>query len=173
MKKHFWKTALLLILALLILGSVWYARPVGVDTLFPGLEPDQISVTVLDFNGSEQVDRSLTLLKGSPEFDALWGDIQTLRFRRAPTSVLVQALPFLAGMSPAQSKTLGEDDIDHLYLNFFQGDDPSSAWMGELSFWVDTWEYRSPDHGVTLPLRMKDGYEIGQEMAHAFWEQAE
>ncbi|MDY4965338.1 MAG: hypothetical protein SO100_03145, partial [Dysosmobacter sp.] len=92
MKKRFWKTALLLVIALLILGGVWYARPVGVETLFPGLEPDQISVTVLDFDGSKQVDRSLTLLKGTPEFDELWGEVQALRFRRAPTSVLVQAL---------------------------------------------------------------------------------
>ena len=76
MKKRFWKTALLLVIALLILGGVWYARPVGVETLFPGLEPDQISVTVLDFDGSKQVDRSLTLLKGTPEFDELWGEFK-------------------------------------------------------------------------------------------------
>ncbi len=173
MKKRFWKTALLLVIALLILGGVWYARPVGVETLFPGLEPDQISVTVLDFDGSKQVDRSLTLLKGTPEFDELWGEVQALRFRRAPTSVLVQALPFLAGTSSSQSKTLEEDDIGHLYLDFFQGNDPSTAWVGELSFRIDSWAYQDLDHGVTLPLRMKDSQAIGQEMAHAFWERAE
>ena len=159
MKKRFWKTALLLVIALLILGGVWYARPVGVETLFPGLEPDQISVTVLDFDGSKQVDRSLTLLKGTPEFDELWGE--------------VQALPFLAGTSSSQSKTLEEDDIGHLYLDFFQGNDPSTAWVGELSFRIDSWAYQDLDHGVTLPLRMKDSQAIGQEMAHAFWERAE
>ena len=173
MKKRFWKTALLLVIALLILGGVWYARPVGVETLFPGLEPDQISVTVLDFDGSKQADRSLTLLKGTPEFDELWGKVQALRFRRAPTSVLVQALPFLAGTSSSQSKTLEEDDIGHLYLDFFQDDGLSATQTGVLSFWVDSWEYRDFDHGVTLPLRMKDGQAIGQEMAHAFWERAE
>ena len=173
MKKRFWKIALLLAAALLSLGSVWYARPVGVETLFPGLEPDQISVTVLDFDGRKQVDRNLTYLKGTPEFDELWGEVQALRFRRPPTNVLAQALPFLAGMFPAQSKTLGEDDIDHLFLDFFQGDDPSAAWMGELRFWVDSWEYRDLDHDVTLPLSTKDSHAIGQEMAHALWEQAE
>lgn len=173
MKKRFWKIALLLVLALLILGGVWYARPVGVETLFPGLEADQISVTVLDFDGSKQVDRNLTFLKGTPEFDELWGEVQALRFRRAPTSVLVQAFPFLAGTSSSQSKTLEEDDIGHLYLDFFQGNDPSTAWVGELSFRVDSWAYQDLDHNVTLPLRMKDGQTIGQEMAHALWEQAE
>ena len=173
MRKRFWKIALLLVIALLILGSVWYARPVGVETLYPGLEPDQISVTVLDFDGSEQVDRSLTFTKGTPEFDALWAEVQALRFRRSPTSVLVQALPFLAGMSPAQSKTLGEDDIDHLYLDFFQDDGLSATQTGVLSFWVDSWGYRDFDRSVTLPLRMKDGQAIGQEMAHTFWERAE
>ena len=161
------------IVVVLVLWALWYARPVGVETLFPGLEPDQISVTVLDFDGSKQADRSLTLLKGTPEFDELWGKVQALRFRRAPTSVLVQALPFLAGTSSSQSKTLEEDDIGHLYLDFFQGNDPSTAWVGELSFRIDSWAYQDLDHGVTLPLRMKDSQAIGQEMAHAFWERAE
>ena len=173
MRKYFWKIALSLVLALLILGGVWYARPVGVETLFPGLEPDQISVTVLDFDGRKQVDRSLTYLKGTPEFDELWGEVQALRFRRPPTNVLVRALPFLKGMSPAQSKTLGEDDIDHLFLDFFQDDGLSATRTEVLSFWVDSWGYRDFDRSVTLPLRMKDGQAVGQEMAHTFWERAE
>ena len=45
--------------------------------------------------------------------------------------------------------------------------------MGELSFRIDSWAYQDLDHGVTLPLRMKDSQAIGQEMAHAFWERAE
>ena len=32
----------LLLAALLVIWGLWYARPIGVDTLFPGLEPDII-----------------------------------------------------------------------------------------------------------------------------------
>ena len=41
-----------------------------------------------------------------------------------------------------------------------------------LKFDVDAWSYRDFDHGVTLPLLMKNGHEIGQKMAHELWEQA-
>ena len=32
----------LLLAALLVIWGLWYARPIGVDTLFPGLEPDLV-----------------------------------------------------------------------------------------------------------------------------------
>ena len=49
----------------------------------------------------------------------------------------------------------------------------SDIWRSEhLKFDVDAWSYRDFDHGVTLPLMMKNGHEIGQKMAHELWEQA-
>ena len=42
----------LLLAALLAIWCMWYARPIGVDTLFPGLEPDLVYVTLIDFTGS-------------------------------------------------------------------------------------------------------------------------
>ena len=34
----------LLLAALLVIWGLWYARPIGVDTLYPELEPDIIEV---------------------------------------------------------------------------------------------------------------------------------
>ena len=53
----------LMLAVLLAIWCMWYARPVGVDTLFPGLEPDSIYVTLIDFTGSSHVDRNLELTR--------------------------------------------------------------------------------------------------------------
>ena len=89
----------LLLAALLVIWGLWYARPIGVDTLFPGLEPDLVYVTLIDFTGSGHEDQNLKLTAGTEEFDDLWSEIQELRFRRSPFNVVVQALPFLEAKS--------------------------------------------------------------------------
>ena len=146
----------LMLAVLLAIWCMWYARPVGVDTLFPDLEPDSIYVTLIDFTGSSHEDRNLELTAGTPEFDALWADIQELQFRRSPLNVVVQAFPFLENLS-SNSKTMEDGDITHMFLDL----------------WVDAWEYRDFDHGVNLPLVMKNAKDIGQSMAHDLWDQAE
>ena len=40
----------LLLAALLVIWGLWYTRPIGVDTLYPELEPDIIEVYLSDFN---------------------------------------------------------------------------------------------------------------------------
>ena len=163
----------LLLAALLVIWGLWYARPVGVDTLFPGLEPDQIEVYLTDFHIDDPKERKLKLTAGTEEFDALWKEIQDLRFRRAPFNVIVQALPFLDEIVGTYSKTIGDDDISNLYIGFAQ-DNGTDTWRSEeLRFWIDSWSYRDFDHGVNLPLMMKDSHEIGQKMAHELWERAE
>ena len=85
---------------------------------------------------------------------------------------VVQALPFLEGIVGSYVKYPEDDDIDHLIIGFAQ-DNGTDTWRSEdLQFWTNSWSYRDFDHGVTLPLMMKNGHEIGQKMAHALWEQA-
>ena len=161
----------LLLAALLVIWGLWYARPIGVETLFPGLEPDSIYVTLIDFTGSSHEDRNLELTAGTPEFDDLWSEIRELRFRRSPFNVVVQVLPFLEGIVGSHVKYPEADDIDHLLIGFAQDNGTDTRRSEELQFWTNTWSYRDFDHGVTLPLMMKNGHEIGQKMAHALWEQ--
>ena len=162
----------LLLAALLVIWGLWYARPVGVDTLFPDLEPETISMHLSDFTGSGQEVRKAVFNAGTEEFDQLWAEIQDFRFRRSPFNVVVQALPFLEGIVGSHVKYPEADDIDHLIIGFAQ-DNGTDTWRSEdLQFWTNTWSYRDFDHGVTLPLMMKNGHEIGQKMAHALWEQA-
>ena len=162
----------LMLAVLLVIWGLWYARPIGVDTLYPELEPDLIYVTLIDFTGSGHEDQNLKITAGTEEFDDLWSEIRELRFRRSPFNVVVQALPFLEGIVGSYVKYPEDDDIDHLIIGFAQ-DNGTDTWRSEdLQFWTNTWSYRDFDHGVTLPLMMKNGHEIGQKMAHELWEQA-
>ena len=163
----------LMLAVLLAIWCMWYARPVGVDTLFPDLEPDDISVTLINFNGSGHEEQNLKFTAGTEEFDDLWSEIRELRFRRSPFNVVVQVLPFLEGIVGSHVKYPEADDIDHLIIGFAQ-DNGTDTWRSEdLQFWTNTWSYRDFDHGVTLPLVMKNAKDIGQTMAHDLWEQAE
>ena len=162
----------LLLAALLVIWGLWYARPIGVDTLYPELEPEIIEVYLSDFTTYRHEDRRLKLTAGSEEFDDLWSEIRELRFRRSPFNVVVQALPFLEGIVDTYVKYPETDDLDTMSISFAQ-DNGTDIWRSEhLQFDVDAWSYRDFDHGVTLPLLMKNGHEIGQKMAHALWEQA-
>ena len=161
----------LLLAVLLALWCMWYARPIGVDTLYPELEPDIIYVTLIDFTGSGHEDRSLEFTAGTPEFDELWAEVQALKFRRSPLNVVVQAFPLLENFS-SSSKTMEDGDITHMILDLSQVNGLPSAKTEQLRFWVDSWEYRDFDHGVNLPLVMKNAKDIGQTMAHDLWEQA-
>ena len=58
----------LLLAALLVIWGLWYARPIGVDTLYPELEPDLIYATLIDFTGSGHEDQNLKLTAGTEEF---------------------------------------------------------------------------------------------------------
>ena len=167
----------LMLAVLLALWCMWYARPIGVDTLFPGLEPDEISVYMSDFieKTNDGENRSLTYTAGTPEFDDLWAEIQALQFRRSPLNVVVQALPFLdnAPTSRTGKSTGREPELDVVQF-FFSQDNGQEVWRTEmLSFWSNLWYYRDFDHSVTLPLVMRDGGEIGQDLALPLWEQAE
>ena len=71
----------LLLAALLVIWGLWYARPIGVDTLYPELEPDLIYVTLIDFTGSGHEDQQhgvLQLLDEPLEQGGLGGLPQTV-----------------------------------------------------------------------------------------------
>ena len=171
MKKG-WKFAAAAVLLTLVCWCVWYSRPVGVETLFPDLKPDMADVLLIQFDGRGHESRSLRFSAGTPEFDAFWGQIQDLRFRRSPLNPLLQALPFLENTT-STSKALEDGDISNMFIGFAQ-DNGQEVWRSEeLSFSVDAWHYEDHTHSVSLPLMMKNGKEIGQELAHVLWEQAE
>ena len=55
----------LMLAVLLVIWGLWYARPIGVDTLYPELEPDIIEVYLSDFTTYRHEDRRLKLTAGN------------------------------------------------------------------------------------------------------------
>ena len=64
-----------------------------------------MDVTLIRFNGHGHTDRSLRLTPEDPEFAPLLRRLEALRFRRSPTNLLLQAMPFLQDLLPAAVKT--------------------------------------------------------------------
>ena len=170
MKKG-WKFVAIAALLALVCWCGWYSRPVGVETLFPDLEPDMADVLLIQFDGRGHESRSLRFSAGTPEFDVFWEQIQELQFRRSPLNPVMQLFPFFEN-AVNTSRTLEDGDINNMFIGFAQ-DNGQEVWQSEeLTFSVDAWHYEDLAHGVSLPLMMKNGKETGQELAHALWEQA-
>lgn len=162
----------LLVLLVLLGWGLWYSRPVGVETLFPDLEPELIDVFLIDHHGSKTEDRSLRLEAGTEAFDALWKELQELRFHRSPLNPIEQALPFLDG-SASIGKSIQDGEINLMYIGLIQNNGTEVWRSEELKFWVDSWSYRDMSRCVELSLWMSEGGAVGQELAHRLWEQAE
>lgn len=157
-----------ILLAAVLGGGLWYSRPVDIYALMPGTNVDLISVSLIDIDHGDIENRHLRLTAEDPAFAEMLSRLEALRFRRPPTNLLGQLLPFLPLTDTV--KTLEDGDIDHLYIGFAQ--DGQDTYAAELGFEVDEWEYRDFRHAVSLPLSMTDGKEIGQALAHDLWELA-
>lgn len=163
--------ALCLLLAM-IAGGFWYARPVGLDTLAPGIKPELIDICLIYFDSDQQMeDRYLRLTSSEPGFDKLLSRLEELRFRRPPTNLVLQAAPFLENLA-SQPKMLEDGSIEHLIITIAQSD-PEGWKNAELDFDIDEWSYRDFSHSVTLPLGMSQSKEIGQTLGRELWDQAQ
>lgn len=83
--------------------------------------------------------------------------------------MLFQALPFLTEIG---TRTYTMDDYDyHIYIALGSGD--STAWDGNISYLLGSWEYRDYDHSVSLPLTMKDGQTVGKDLGGKRWQMSQ
>ena len=166
------KSILLALAALLAAGCLWYARPVGVDTLFPGLEPNAICVGMHDYRerGGKLYSRQFTVDAGTPEFDDLWEQLQALRFHRSPLNLIRRVLPF-STQRELKSPPREEDPIDLVLIAL----SPSSSSGSGILILYETisWSYNDmrDHHSLELPLGMRHSSDIGQPLTRSLWEQ--
>ena len=147
---------LLGIVVVLVLWGLWYSRPVGVETLFPDLDPDSVEVTVGAYNVNN---RSETYQKGTPEYDAVLSEVRGLPFRRSVLNPLRQILP-----DRGTRKHTCDGDYKNIVFAFIQDDGEENRY--ELEFDLNEWFCRDASGGAkTLHLGMTDSKAVGIEMA--------
>ena len=138
----------LLLLSLVLLWGLWYARPLDIYELEPGLHVDAVSVSLIRDNGGADVeDRHLYLKQDDAGYEELLSQMESLRFRRPPTNLLLYAFPALEGLF-----TQGPHVIHgHEYIMAISfGEQDASEWNLHLACSFDRW--RMVDQGIHFPL---------------------
>ena len=154
---------LLGIVAVLVLWGLWYGRPVGVETLFPGFDPDSVEVIASDYNVSPTESYS----RGTPEYDDVLSEIRGLRFRRSVWNPIRQILP-----DQGVRKHSDDPDYRSLVFDFIQDDGKENHAIYRLEFFVDEWFYCAVSGDAkTLSLGMTDSKAVGTEMAQRYLDQ--
>lgn len=151
---------LLGIVVVLVLWGLWYSRPVGVETLFPGFDPDRVEVIASDYNVSPTESYS----RGTPEYDDVLSEIRGLRFRRSVWNPIRQILP-----DQGVRKHSDDPDYRSLVFDFIQDDGKENHAIYRLEFFVDEWFYCAVSGDAkTLSLGMTDSKAVGMEMAQRY-----
>ena len=154
---------LLGIVAVLVLWGLWYGRPVGVETLFPGFDPDSVEVIASDYNVSPTESYS----RGTPEYDAVLSEVRGLQFRRSVWNPIRQILP-----DQGVHKHSDDPDYRSLVFDFIQDDGKENHAIYRLEFFVDEWFYCAVSGDAkTLSLGMTDSKAVGMEMAQRYLNQ--
>ena len=170
-EKLFYGAAFALLAAALV-AALWYKRPLNIRQVTGITEPEEISVTILRRNADMDLEqRDLTLSAGDEGFDTLLARLEEIEFRRPPTNLIRMALPFLP--ESAETKETEDGDFENLYL-LLSAPTESGEWVGgQVSFWVDQWQYRDFDREVTLDLAVTDSKATGQALCAQLWEKAQ
>lgn len=170
-EKLFYIGAMAVLAAALVL-TLWYKRPMDIREITGVAEPEEISVTILRRDADMDLEqRELTLSAGDEGFDALLARLEEIEFRRPPTNLIRMALPFLP--ESAETKEAEDGDFQNLYL-LLSAPTESGEWVsGQVSFWVDQWQYRDFDREVTLDLAVTDSKATGQSLCAELWEMAQ
>ena len=152
-----------ILLVLLLLWAVWYARPLDVQDLMGGEAPEYLAVSVWpqsDF--PKVVHGDLSLAAGDPEMDAVLERLENLRFHRNPLEVVLRFLP--------QGDRVTEVDPEKDYKIDFFAYDRQSRPLWTLRFHINGW-WRG--FGRELPLYVSHGQEAGRELGAFLWEMSQ
>lgn len=143
---------------LLVLGCLWYSRPVDVYGLAPGIEePDWISIYARELGGGHD-HHIRDFSPEDPEWSAVREGLETLRFHRPPWNL---ALQFLDEHTITGRATRRGD-----YHIMFQAGQQYAGDV-QVQFFVDEWMYSSPYSNRNLTLWVKDSRETGSALAQA------
>lgn len=154
LKAH-WKA--LAVVLLLVLGAVWYSRPVDIYALAPGIkEPDFMDFVLYDLGENRRDCPIKNISPEDPEWDAVLEAIEALRFRRPPWNIVWQFLP----RGVITGRATHDGDL-HIMFSLGRQDEGST----QVQFFIDEWMYHSPHSTRSLSLWVKNARETGDALA--------
>lgn len=162
MRRH-WKPALGLIAAALLMWGLWYARPVDIYTLQPGLGELQVINVFINQHaspGTAAPNRQQVFTPEAPEWEAVRAEVEALRFRRPPWNEILQFLD--QNTVPTHPSYIGA----YTTLIRIRGEDGRNV---GLQFCTRKWSRFSLYSNRNLELWMGDGEEIGIAMSERLW----
>ena len=161
------KTAALFTAAVLLLWTVWYARPVDIYSL--GMEGGAVQITAYvdlysggdgEYKGAEAQTRKVSLKADTPEGQTLLRYLEELHFRRDLLNPLRRVLPVHA------TGALMDDGEINFVLHVF-----SQHGYTALQFFDGGWSYTSPAQKNYFPCYAVGGAKSGAELGKILWEQ--
>ena len=175
-EKLFYAVAFTLLAVALVL-TLWYKRPLDIQQITGVTEPKEISVFLFRRDGDTDLEeRMLSLSAGDEGFDPLLARLEEIRFRRPPTNLIRIALPF-SGLpeiyADEETKEAEDGEFQSLTLYLSGTDESGESVSGKVTFEVDQWQYRNFDRRVTLNLAVTDSKATGQALCAELWEMAQ
>ena len=165
------------VLAVILVATLIYKRPLDIQQLTGVAEPKEISVFLFRQNGDTDLEeRMLSLSAGDEGFDPLLARLEEIQFRRPPTNLIRIVLPFsgLPGIFADEDTKEAEDgEFQSLTLYLSGTDESGESVSGKVTFEVDQWQYRNFDREVTLNLAVVDSKATGQALCAELWEMAQ
>ena len=165
--------AVMAVLAVVLVLTLWYKRPLNIREITGVAEPEEISVFLFRRNGDTDLEeRVLHLSAGGEGFEALLARLEEIRFRRPPTNLIRIVLPFsgLPGTYAEDAKEAEDGEFQSLLLFLSGTDESGESVSGKVTFEVDQWQYRNFDREVTLNLAVVDSKATGQALCAELWE---
>lgn len=161
--KKYWKLVLCLVIAFLLAWGLWYARPVDIYALEPGLGELQVINVFIDQHaspGTVSPSRQQAFTPEAPEWEAVLAEVEALRFRRPPWNLILQFLD--QNTVPVHSSYTGA----YTTLIKVRGEDGRNV---GVQFCTREWLRFSLYSNRNLELWMRDGEEIGIALSERLW----
>lgn len=157
LKAH-WR--ILAVVLALVLWAAWYARPVDIYKVAPGIkEPDAMDFVLYELGSSRKDYPIQNISPEDPEWRPALEAVEALRFRRPPWNLVLQFIP----KRTTTGRATHDGDLNIIFHLHKQG-----KVSIHVQFFIDEWTYHSPYATRNLTLWVTDARESGETLAKAF-----
>lgn len=160
------------LLLLVVIGCLWYARPVTILEIQPELDPEIIDITIIRNGGVDDFQsRALRLDLSNATSRETYETIANWKFRRPPTNLLRIAFPPLANVYVNPSVHTINDYEYQFYITIYHPQTVEQQMELDCDF--DSWCYHDfARHGnISLPLWAPSGLDY-KAWGDQLWEMA-